>query len=367
MVSLHPFRQAVAKGVIKARKSAGQDRGRPYFLGSAAGRISRAFVDVDRLAASPAGDGADMDREPGLVSIGVPVYNGESYLLAALNSILGQSYRRLEIIISDNGSSDATEQICRRHAALDPRIRYYRNEINRGSAWNFNTVFNLARGEYFKWWAYDDLCDPSYLSKCVEVLDGESSVALCFAKTTIIDERGDPVREYDDQMDLRYPMPDRRFRQMLFRDARGCNAQFGVIRADVLERTPLMGGYAASDQILLADIALRGKIYQIPECLFFRRDHPRTSMRVHSSVRSVVSWIDPKKTAQFHLPHWRWLAEYANAIRRAPLAFAARLSCYGNLAMWSCRYSHRLLKDLLLVARNGLLRGFSSILVSHPK
>src|SRR5512144_2313118 len=102
-----------------------------------------------------------MNRVRGLVSIGIPVYNGEAYLAEALNSIFRQSYTPLEIVISDNGSFDATEAICRRHAALDPRIRYYRNSVNRGSAWNFDAVFELARGEYFKWWAYDDLCDPS--------------------------------------------------------------------------------------------------------------------------------------------------------------------------------------------------------------
>lgn len=308
-----------------------------------------------------------MDRERGLVSIGVPVYNGENYLVAALNSILCQSYGRLEIIISDNGSSDATEEICRRHVSSDPRIRYYRSEINRGAAWNFNTVFNLARGEYFKWWAHDDVCDPSYVRKCVDVLDHEPSVVLCFAKTTIIDEGGNPVREYDDQMDLRCAMPDRRFRQTLFRDARGCNAQFGVIRADVLGRTKLIGRYAASDQILLAELALRGKIYQIPECLFFRRDHPLTSMRMHPSVRSVVAYVDTQKTGQFQLPHWRWLAEYADAIRRVPLVFAVRSKCYCIVGMWLCRFGHKLFKDVLVVARNGVLRILASVQVSQPK
>jgi glycosyltransferase involved in cell wall biosynthesis len=315
--------------------------------------------------ASSAGDG--MDRERGLVSIGVPVCNGENYLPAALESILCQTYGRIEVIISDNGSSDATEAICRRHASSDPRIRYCRSDINRGAAWNFNTVFNLARGEYFKWWAHDDLCDPSYVSKCVEVLDADPSIVLCFSMTTIIDERGNPVREYDDQMDLRYAMPDRRFRQTLFREARACNAQFGVIRAHELEKTKLIGRYAASDQILLAELALRGKIYQIPECLFFRRDHPRTSMRIHRSIRSVIGYVDTRKTGQFQLPHWRWLVEYVDAIGRAPLAFTVRARCYCIVAMWFCRFSHKLLKDVLVVAKNGVIRTFASVQLTQPK
>jgi glycosyltransferase involved in cell wall biosynthesis len=308
-----------------------------------------------------------MDRQRGLVSIGVPVYNGETYLAEAFASMLSQTYAPIEIIVSDNGSSDATEAICRRHAALDPRIRYYRNDVNRGSAWNFNAVFDRARGEYFKWWAYDDLCDPSYIEKCVDVLDRDPSVSLCFARTTIIDERGRRVRDYDDQMDLRWAQPDLRFRQMLFREARQCNAQFGVMRARVLEKTPLLGGYAASDEILLTELALRGAICQIPERLFFRRDHPRTSIRTHGSVRRVIAFVDPHKTGDFQLPHWRWLAEYSRAISRVPIDPVDKLKCYGTLGMWLCRYSHRLFKDVLLVARNRLVRALALHPVSQPK
>ena len=308
-----------------------------------------------------------MDRERGLVSIGIPVYNGELYLAEALDSIACQSYGPLEIIISDNGSSDATEEICRRCAALDPRIRYYRNNVNRGSAWNFNAVFELARGEYFKWWAYDDLCDPSYVAKCVDVLEREPSVSLCFAKTTIIDERGRRVQDYDDQMDLRSAEPELRFRQMLFRRAKQCNAQFGVIRASALEKTPLMGRYAASDDILLTELALLGRIYQIPENLFLRRDHPRTSTRMHAGVRRLVAYVDPQNTGEFHLPHWRWLLEHSRAIRRSSSTPAVKLKCYSALAMWFCRYSHRFLKDVLLVARNGLVRSMGSNPISQAK
>jgi glycosyltransferase involved in cell wall biosynthesis len=308
-----------------------------------------------------------MDRERGLVSIGVPVYNGETYLAEALGSILRQTYEHFEIVISDNGSSDSTEEICRQHAARDSRIRYYRNDVNRGSAWNFNAVFELARGEYFKWWAHDDLCDPTYIAKCVEILDRDPSVSLCFARTTIIDEHGRPSQDYDDQMDLRSDQADLRFRQMLFRRAKQCNAQFGVIRADTLEKTPLLGRYASSDDILLTELALRGRIHQIPENLFLRRDHPRTSVRLHSNVRRVIAYVDPQKTGEFHLPHWRWLLEHSRAIRRVPIGPVAKLRCYGALTMWLCRYSHRFAKDVLLVARNSFVRALVSNPVGQPK
>src|ERR1051326_2036095 len=112
-----------------------------------------------------------MSNQKPRVSIGLPVYNGQQFLEEAINSLLAQTYSDFELIISDNASTDATEQICRAHAAADPRIRYYRNDKNRGPVWNLNRVFELARGELFKWAAHDDVCAPTLVERCVEVLE----------------------------------------------------------------------------------------------------------------------------------------------------------------------------------------------------
>lgn len=80
------------------------------------------------------------------VSIGLPVYNGEVFLAETLNSILSQTFQDFELIICDNASTDQTQEICRKFARQDERIRYYRNEANLGAAKNFNRVFSLARG-----------------------------------------------------------------------------------------------------------------------------------------------------------------------------------------------------------------------------
>ena len=105
------------------------------------------------------------------VTLGVPVFNGGPFLPETLDSLLNQTFSDLEVVISDNASTDRTEEICRAYAARDPRVRYYRNDVNRGAAWNHNRVFELARGEFFKWSAADDLCAPEFLTLCVAALD----------------------------------------------------------------------------------------------------------------------------------------------------------------------------------------------------
>src|SRR3989339_68658 len=121
----------------------------------------------------------DNKRRP-LVSIGLPVHNGEHYLRKTLKSLLSQTYPFIELIISDNASTDGTEAICKAYERLDERIRYFRSDRNRGAAWNFNRVLELAGGTYFKWAAHDDLSAPDFLASCVRILETDRSVVLCY-------------------------------------------------------------------------------------------------------------------------------------------------------------------------------------------
>src|SRR5262245_8959742 len=91
-----------------------------------------------------------------LASICVPVYNGADHLEEALDSIRAQEYPRLEIVVSDNASEDATAEIVRRYARLDPRIRYQRNAVNLGAHENFRLAIGAATGDYCTWLAHDD-------------------------------------------------------------------------------------------------------------------------------------------------------------------------------------------------------------------
>src|ERR1700693_4622631 len=110
-----------------------------------------------------------------MVSIGLPVYNGEVYLRQALDSILAQTFSDFELVISDNASTDSTEVICREYAAVDSRIRYRRQTRNRGVTWNFRQVVLLSSGKYFLWTSCDDLLAPNYVERCIEVLENDPS------------------------------------------------------------------------------------------------------------------------------------------------------------------------------------------------
>ncbi|RPI57497.1 MAG: glycosyltransferase, partial [Acidobacteria bacterium] len=106
-----------------------------------------------------------------LVSVGMPVYNGARVLRRAIESVLTQTYRQVEVVICDNGSQDGTEAICRDYAERDTRIRYVRNEQNIGAIPNFRRVLQLSHGPYFMWTAADDCRPVNAVASCVEALE----------------------------------------------------------------------------------------------------------------------------------------------------------------------------------------------------
>jgi glycosyltransferase involved in cell wall biosynthesis len=126
-----------------------------------------------------------------LVSIGLPVYNGERFLIEALESLRVQDYAPLEIVISDNGSTDATPALCRRYASLDGRIRYHRLETNHGAAFNFRRVVELSRGPFFMWASDDDRWSPNYVSVLAARLQAERGCVLCAGRAFFLTPEGE--------------------------------------------------------------------------------------------------------------------------------------------------------------------------------
>jgi len=265
------------------------------------------------------------------VSIGIPVYNGENYIIPALDSILDQTYTNFEVIISDNASSDGTADICRQYASQDHRIHYYRNEINLGAAQNYNRVFNLSRGEYFKWVAHDDVHASHFLSRCVKLLDLDPTIALCYTKTNIVDEDGKPLLNYIVEVNTASKKPYQRFRNMINIE-HWCYQIFGLFRSDALRMTRLIEPYTDSDRVLLAEVCLIGRVVEIPEYLFFRREHPGTSTNVYLKDNERMVWYDPRLAGQKLSPTWLKLKGYFTSISRAPLSLSERMLSYYQLA-----------------------------------
>lgn len=207
------------------------------------------------------------DNNKPLVSIGVPVYNGEKSLACALDSLLKQDYPYFEVIISDNGSTDSTQRICEGYAGKDSRVKYSRSEENRGTVWNFNRVFSLSSGKYFMWAAHDDSREPSFFRECVEKMEKSPDAVLCQVYTTMfIEGREDRLcvavmDSFEGEMGL-----VERYRETL--KSFPATAIYGLYRSSAMRKTLMLQKSIATDLAFIQELSIYGKFVQVPKLLF---------------------------------------------------------------------------------------------------
>lgn len=242
-----------------------------------------------------------------VISVGLPVYNGADRVGAAIESVTSQTLREIELVISDNASTDATQDICQEMARNDDRIRYYRNKQNLGAAANFNRVFELSRGPYFKWLGHDDVLDPTAMKKALSVIEEAPDVSIVHWLERMTDEQGNTLREYHPEQGFQVDgeTSGARFRQMLLWRHHGFGGDpfFGLMRREALEATRLQGKGINPNYLLLQELSLTGRFVTISEVL---------AVRVYNDVRvsapSMIRWLDPSGKVGF--PHFRKVEEY---------------------------------------------------------
>jgi len=280
----------------------------------------------------------------------MPIYNGQEFLRAAIDSLLGQTYANFELILCDNASTDATEAICRDYVARDSRIQYYRHAENIGASDNYNAVVTPARGRYFKWTSSNDICQPTFLERCVAVLDANPEVAVAFPRTRLIDPQGRPIEDYGDDMNIGDERPSARYRACIER-MRLNNVMNGLIRTEFLRRTTLVKKYFSSDCNMMAEVALYGKFVEVPEYLYYRRMDPSTSTALKSG-EEVVAHYDPKRKKPMLFQQWKYNFSRFGVVLRAsvPLEERTRLALYiARCVVWD---RGRLANDLWMSTRH---------------
>ncbi|MGE0622633.1 MAG: glycosyltransferase family 2 protein [Pseudomonadales bacterium] len=259
------------------------------------------------------------------LSIGMPVFNGESFIGEALESIQNQSFSDFEIIVCDNASTDRTQEIAQDIACGDNRIRYVRNEHNIGAAPNFNKAFQLSDSSYFKWAAHDDVLDREMLQSCVSILDDNPDAVLAHTGVQVVGPSLEPLEVYDAELPTDNADPVIRYACLL----RGhkCFEVFGVIRRDALKNSSLIGSYAHSDGVLLAQLALKGRFLRDERPLFLPRRHAEQSMAMLGDYRQYTEWFDPSRKAAWVFPYWRIYFELLKAIQFSSLTASQKLAC----------------------------------------
>ena len=285
------------------------------------------------------------------VSIGLPVYNGERYLVQAIDSLLAQDYEDFELIISDNASLDSTQEICLNYAAADSRVRYYRQETNIGAAKNFNLVLGLSTAPYFKWASHDDWCAPELLTRCVEVLDREPDSVLCCPRLVVVDEDGQFVAHDisiadDFSTDVR-----KRAKQVWSLEY--ITHLFGVMRTSALKQTGLFRSTSGSDKVLLAELSLLGNFRQILDDLLFYRVY----RRARNEDWTAPGWWDPSMKGRIAIRSFTRCYYSLMAINRSPWPPTKKLGLAADtLVQFGFTERSKLFKDLSYAVKHIAVR-----------
>ena len=288
------------------------------------------------------------------VSIGMPVYNGAEFLGVAIDSLLAQTLGNFELVISDNASTDATESICRDYAAKDARINYQRNTVNIGASENYNSVFRRSTAPYFKWASSNDYCAPEFLARCVEVLNANADTALVYPRTRLFRVTLDDAQDYQDSVDIRDENAVVRFERVIAQLGLN-NLMNGVMRSAPLKRTPLIKPFFASDCVLMAELALYGKIIEYPEFLFYRRMDEKTATKL-KSAEEVLRHYDPELKNPMLFQEWKIMREYFAAVARSGLPLRQKLAAFSRLLRQASWRRQKLGADLLQAIRGSVDR-----------
>jgi len=280
-------------------------------------------------------------RSPGRVSLALPVHNGERFLAECVESLLAQTYDDFELVIADNASTDATEQISREFATRDPRVRYIRRETNIGAVRNHNLLVRETAGDLFMWAGADDVHDPRRLAHLIDALDAHAGAVLAFTASREINGAGKTISTWHNDCRIDDPDPMVRMGDLIRRTLDPSKFFYGVIRRSALERTQLVSPVQYSDGILSAELSLLGPFVEVDEELLGhrKRDDPATDP-------TAREWYQQQRAVPvFFLPIAAEGVWYFRAIWGLPLSRKVRLR-----ALWAARPWLR--RQAIPIARN---------------
>ncbi|HET7233288.1 MAG TPA: glycosyltransferase family 2 protein [Longimicrobium sp.] len=215
------------------------------------------------------------------LTIGLPVYNGERLLPAALEALLGQTFTDFELLLSDNVSTDATREICEAAAARDPRVRYVRQPEPLPVVDHFRWVLREARSERFMWAADDDLREPGQLGALMGAMDRNPRAVLASSYFDVIGGDGLPARDIRTGWEQVFRGPRlAQMARMIVLDEVGSHKAvhiYGLARRDALVRAvhavsqvPPRSGW---DVCALLHLLGQGDVEIVPQTLFHYRVH----------------------------------------------------------------------------------------------
>lgn len=227
-------------------------------------------------------------RNSTLVSICMPVFNEERYIQETLDSLLNQTYKNFEVLISDNASTDATFNLCSRYCESDTRFKIHSHLVNIGQVNNFSRCYTRANGDLVLMLSGNDVLASNYIETVVDVHNAEPDTGIVYSRIIKIDESSSQIRKLDDRHYFNTDFDDIQNAYVtLLKNFKDPGSFFGTFKREVLEKLQLMRHVYGSDQIFIGEASLYGNIRCVDEYLFLSRSHERKALpEVYSEYHS---------------------------------------------------------------------------------
>ncbi|MFA6108912.1 MAG: glycosyltransferase family A protein [Candidatus Latescibacterota bacterium] len=264
------------------------------------------------------------------VTVGLPVYNGAPLIEGTIRGLLAQTHEDLSLVISDNASTDATEEICRSLAASDPRVRYLRQDTNLGAWSNFTFVLEQATTPYFLWAAHDDAREPLYLETCLAALEARPELGIAFTRFQSVLLRQNAVaarKLFPSLQPILSLEQERRLKAWILLDeySQKANLIYGVWRTELARAAMTRFGsygamvYKGLDIALLTYALARAPAVQADQVLFTKQYTDYLLGSTSSLLRPVRSFLrrpvgTVRRAVEFSRDH-SWCLE--EALRQA--------------------------------------------------
>jgi glycosyltransferase involved in cell wall biosynthesis len=226
-----------------------------------------------------------------LVSIVLPVYNGADTVAPVIESVLAQTHPQVELVVSDNASTDGTQQICRQFERDDPRVVYLRQPRNIGLLNNFTSAADNTTGRYVRWIGDDDSLEPDYVARVLEAFAEDERRVVVTTQIVYTDPEGVPTLNTDhDPEALSSSDPVERFGELLrllTTDFARIDPLYATIRRDLA--TVSRRNMLREDQVFAARMALAGPWGHVPAPLAHRHWHQESAAGL-ANLLDVPGW-----------------------------------------------------------------------------
>jgi glycosyltransferase involved in cell wall biosynthesis len=239
------------------------------------------------------------------VVLGMTLHNNAQHLPGALDSLLAQTYADFRLFLLDDASNDETETVARRYVQRDPRLQYARHAQRKAMIATWRDVAESATtacpsAEYFAWVSDHDLWRPEWLERLVGTLDADPGAVVAYPITQRMTPQGVEIDKGPRLFETAASATTRDRWNAFCRSVGAGDMVYGLIRTDALRRAGIFRTVLRPDRLLLAELTLQGRVRQVPEALWCRRQGSATSV-----ARQRTTLLPPGEA-----PWWFFIAPW---------------------------------------------------------